>query len=295
MSRPHKIIDRMMPRQQTYWDARAAINFICVGAGGGLLFVTALASPAADDLRPLLVLALALVGTGMTAVWFEIGRPLRAFNVYRNAATSWMTREAIIVLLLVVSAAAAIVFDQRAALAIAGLLGLAVAFAQGRILRAQKGIPAWRCSICVSMIVVSGLTEGAGLLSLAALYWPALLPFGILLAGLAGVRLLVWRNYLATLRRDGAPSGTLQAFAAIDRRFVWLGHALPMLLAVAGVVAGSSLLIALAGVLAAVAGGWFKYTLICRAGFTQGFALPRTPERGGGAAGAGIQPGWTRA
>lgn len=295
MSRRDKTVDRMLPRQQAYWDERAAINFICVGAGGGLLFSTALASPVGADLRSLVVMALVLVATGMTAVWFEIGRPLRALNVYRNVATSWMTREAIVILLLFVSGAVAVLFNLRAALWFAGLLGLAVVFAQGRILRAQKGIPAWRCSICVVMIVVSGLTEGAGLLSFAALYWTELLPFGILLAGMIGVRLLVWRNYLVTLRRDGVPSGTLHAFAAIVHPFVWLGHALPILLALAGVFAGSTLIVALAGVLAAVAGCWFKFTLICRAGFTQGFALPRTPERGAGTAGVGVQPGWTRA
>jgi phenylacetyl-CoA:acceptor oxidoreductase 26-kDa subunit len=48
----------------------------------------------------------------------------------------------------------------------------------------------------------------------------------------------------------------------------------------------------LAGVLAAAAGGWFKYTLVCRAAFTQGFALPQTPARGEGRAGLGVQPGW---
>jgi phenylacetyl-CoA:acceptor oxidoreductase subunit 2 len=57
---------------------------------------------------------------------------------------------------------------------------------------------------------------------------------------------------------------------------------------------GLPLLAALAGVLAAATGGWFKYTLVCRAAFTQGFALPRTPSRGEGKPGPGVQPGWNR-
>ena len=57
-------------RRQTNWDARAAANFICGGAGGGLLLATALAATLGEeDLRPLVVFALALVGTGLTAVW----------------------------------------------------------------------------------------------------------------------------------------------------------------------------------------------------------------------------------
>ncbi len=82
---------------------------------------------------------------------------------------------------------------------------------------------------------------------------------------------------------------------AVDFRFVWLGHALPAVLGVAAGLAGLPLLAVLAGVLAAATGGWFKYTLVRRAAFTQGFALPWTPSRGEGSAGPGVQPGWNRA
>jgi phenylacetyl-CoA:acceptor oxidoreductase subunit 2 len=282
---------------QSHWDARAATNFICGGAGGGLLAAIALASLRMHNggPRPLVVLALALVGAGLTAVWFEIGRPLRALNVYRNAATSWMTREAMIAPFLFASGAAAVIFDWRAAFWIAGLLGLAFAYAQGRMLYANKGIPAWRHPGAAGMIVATSLTEGAGLLCAGALYWPSLTAFGILLVGLVCLRFFVWRNYLASLRRVGAPSGTLKAFAAIERPFAWAGHAAPVVLGIAGVVLGSGSLVALAGVLAAGAGAWFKYTLVCRAAFTQGFALPWTPSRGAGAARTGGEPGWTRA
>ncbi len=294
MSGPDGIPDRISPRLQRHWDARAATNFICGGAGGGLLAAIALASPQGDDLRPLVVVALARVGAGLTAVWFEIGRPLRALNVYRNAATSWMTREAMIAPLLFVSGAAAIVFGWPPSFWIAGLLGLAYAYAQGRMLHANKGIPAWRLPGVVGMIVATSLAEGAGLLCAAAPYRPALVPFGVLLAGLVCLRFLAWRNYLASVRRAGAPSGTLKAFAAIDGPFTWFGHAAPVFLAVAAALAGSPSFVAIAGVLAAGSGAWFKHTLVRRAAFTQGFALPRTPSRGAGAAGTGGAPGWTR-
>src|SRR5579872_884056 len=291
MSATPQILDRVSPRQQNHWDARAATNFICGGAGGGLLVAIALASPWNPDLRPLVVLAVALVGAGLIAVWFEIGRPLRAFNVYRNAATSWMSREAMLAPPLFASGAAAVIFNWPVAYWIAGLLGLAYAYAQARMLYANIGIPAWRQRGAFDMIVTTGLTEGAGLICAAALHWSALAPFGFLLAALVILRFLVWRNYLTNLRRTGAPSGTLKAFDAFDGPFIWLGHALPVAFTLAAAVSG--LLVPLAGVLAAVAGGWFKYVLVCRAAFTQGFALPRTPSRGAGAAGLGDAPGWT--
>jgi len=295
MSGPRTIGDRISPRQQTNWDARAAANFICGGAGGGLLLATALASMHGEDLRPFVVLALALVGIGLLAVWLEIGRPLRALNVYLNAATSWMTREAMTAPLLFASGAVAVLFNAQAAFAIAGLLGLAYVYCQARMLYANKGIPAWRHRSCIGMVVATGLAEGAGLLCAGALYWPGLASFGILLAALLALRWLAWRNYLASLGNAGVPVGTVKALGALDFRFVWFGHALPAALGLVAALGALPLLAALAGVLAAASGGWFKYALVCRAAFTQGFDLPRTPSRGLGSAGLGVRPGWNRA
>ena len=292
MSGLRKIGDRTLPRQQRNWDARAAANFICGGAGGGLLFATALGSGRGEDLRPLVVVALVLVGIGLLAVWLEIGRPWRALNVYLNAATSWMTREAIMAPFLFASGAAAVLFSLPAAFWIAGLLGLVYVYCQARMLHANKGIPAWRHASCAGMIVATGLAEGAGLLCVGALVWPGLASFGVLLATLLALRLLAWRTYLASLRGTGVPVGTSNALNALNVRFVWLGHALPAVLGLAAGLAGLPLLAVLGGVLAAAAGGWFKYTLVCRAAFTQGFALPWTPTRGEGSARPGVQPGW---
>lgn len=294
MNESRKIGDRTLPRQQRNWDARAAANFICGGAGGGLLFAVALASLHGEDLRPLVVIALALVGMGLFGVWLEIGRPWRALNVYLNASTSWMTREAMMAPFLFAAGAAAVMFNFPAAFWVAGLLGLVYVYCQARMLHANKGIPAWRHASCAGMIVATGLAEGAGLLCAGALVWRGLTSFGVLLAALLALRFLTWWKYQASLRDAGVPIGTMKAFDAIDVRFVWLGHVLPAVLGVAAALAGLPLLAVLAGVLAAAAGGWFKYTLVCRAAFTQGFALPWTPTRGEGKAGPGVQPGWDR-
>ena len=98
-NRGRNISDRAAPKQQRNWDMRAASNFIAGGAGGGLLLWASLAGVEADVGRTAILLGLMLIGAGLTCVWFEIGRPWRALNVYRHFATSWMTREAVVALL----------------------------------------------------------------------------------------------------------------------------------------------------------------------------------------------------
>jgi phenylacetyl-CoA:acceptor oxidoreductase subunit 2 len=288
-------VDRLGPRPQRNWDWRAAANFICGGAGGGLLLWAACASPAGGDTlaRVSTGLALLLVGFGLTCVWFEIGRPWRALNVFRHAASSWMTREAVIAPLLFASGLLALWDGSKgAALWAAGLLGLAFVYSQARMLVADRGIPAWRHPRCLPLVAVTGLAEGAGLLTLVAASGAGdstrYVPPALLLAALALLRIVVWRRYLAALGRDGAPAGALRTLGAIDRRFVWVGNALAVVLAVAGVGAGLPVLAAAGGAVAAAAGAWFKYTLVCRAGFTQGFVLPKLPVRGGA---EGLAPG----
>ena len=42
MSAARQPVDRVLPRQQTDWDIRGALNFIFGGPGGGLLAAAAL-------------------------------------------------------------------------------------------------------------------------------------------------------------------------------------------------------------------------------------------------------------
>ena len=116
------------PWQQTSWDWRAAGNYICGGAGTGLLIASALfGTPAPASLWSpdwLVFAGLALVGLGLLCVWLEIGRPLRALNVFINPWTSWMSREAIISVVLFPAGLAAM-------LGFAGWLWVTAALALG--------------------------------------------------------------------------------------------------------------------------------------------------------------------
>jgi phenylacetyl-CoA:acceptor oxidoreductase subunit 2 len=272
------------PWQQAQWDWRAAANFVCGGAGGGLIVFAVLSGAQGLALAALLLGGLALVGTGLVCVWLEIGRPLRALHVYFNPRTSWMTREAFVGTLLMPVALAAAAglpgFEWLAA-----VLALAFVYCQGRILQGAKAIPAWREPLLVPLVVLTGLAEGGGLCLLVQPTHAASEPLLLVFVGaLLLARVLLWLAY----RHRLAPRAAPRALVALDAAGRWLqlaGSWLPLvvLAPVAGGSIGGALaapLLVVAGVLAVVAGAWLKFTLITRAGFNQGFALAHLPVRG---------------
>jgi phenylacetyl-CoA:acceptor oxidoreductase subunit 2 len=272
------------PWQQTSWDWRAAGNFIGGGAGTGLIVFAALANASGAALAGLMLAGLALVGLGLLCVAFELGRPLRALRVFRNPFTSWMGREAWTTTLLfpagVVAAAGVTGFAW-----IAAALALVFVYCQGRMLQAAKGIPTWREPLIAPLFVVTALAEGGGWFFVTdALHHSGtqgtLTAFGV--AVLA--RVFVWLAYRRRLA-GAAARGALLALDRAGRVLQIAGTVVPLVLViaiVAGAASGSQItvLAALAGAAAAVAGAYVKYTLIVRAAFNQGFALAHLPVRG---------------
>jgi phenylacetyl-CoA:acceptor oxidoreductase subunit 2 len=291
-----RAVELAAPKQQRNWDWRAAANFICGGAGGGLLLVAAFAGLDAMAMRVAVLLGLALIGCGLTCVWFEIGRPWRAMNVYRHFATSWMTREAVVALTVFASGALALLTGSVALYVVAGACGLAFLYSQARILAANKGIPAWRHPASVPLMLATGLAEGAGfVVSVASLMGvgPSSSIAAVLLI-LVAVRAWCWRSYLAGLSGSGAPVAALKVLQDFGPRFLTVGHGLPAVLLVAALLGlpGRSLLLMLTGLLV-VASGWvLKYALVRRAAFTQGLAVNHLPVRGRGPSGPAAKPGW---
>jgi phenylacetyl-CoA:acceptor oxidoreductase subunit 2 len=179
---------------------------------------------------------------------------------------------------------------------LSGILGLAFLYSQARILAANKGIPAWRNSRSIALMIATGLAEGGGFLACVVSF--GTMPIGPVALGflviLIAVRAYFWKAYLAGLVADGAPDGALKVLDEFAPRFMLMSHVMPALLvlfALAG-VPGSAVLVFAAGLMM-VAGGWMlKYTLVRRAAFTQGLALLRLPVRGGGSAGPAVKPGW---
>lgn len=271
------------PWQQASWDWRAAGNFIGGGAGCGLLLFTAVSAVQGSLRQAAIGLALALVASGLLCVWAEIGRPWRAINVLFNPRTSWMSREAALAPLLLASGALWLAGAAWAAVP-AALLALGFLYCQARILQAAKGIPAWREPLTVALLVATGLAEGAGLFWLLApgwgqgttLLWAA---FGVLLA----LRFMLGVAWYARLSRQLRPR-PLQAVNQAGRAFN-AGSLLPLaivlwLLVLPPAPGWAFALQLLAGGLAALGGAAFKFMLITRAGFNQGFALTHLPVRG---------------
>jgi len=271
------------PWQQTNWDARAAGNFMGGGAGCGLLLF-ATAAGAQGTLRVVLVIvALALIGVGLLCVWAEIGRPWRALNVFFHPQTSWMSREAAVAPLLMASGAASLLWPQLQPLA--AVLAAVFLYCQARILQACKGIPAWREPMTVPLVAATGLAEGAGLYWILAPWWGQ----GNILSWLTLGALLLLRFVLGSAwRRRLAAALRPASLRAVDRTALgWkAGSLLPLALVLIGAAApplpsvAALLLQLLAGLLALGGGALFKFMLVTKAGFNQGFALPHLPVRG---------------
>jgi phenylacetyl-CoA:acceptor oxidoreductase subunit 2 len=285
---------RVEPWIQSHWDLRAAGNFIGGGSGTGLLIAAAFAVGAAY--RPFALVGLALVALGLFCVFLEIGRHLRAPRVVAHVGRSWMTREAIVAPFLFGAGLAAAWYQTPPLVWLTALLAALYLFCQARIVHAAKGIPAWREPRVIPLIVATGLAEGTGLLvalfavlgALPSVRWPALV-----LAALLVARTVAWRGYRKRLQ---APARALAALdsgrLAFDRIGNWVAAPLAVIASVLASGPLATWLAAAAGVLA-VAGGWhLKITLITRAAYNQGFALPALPVRGKGSPGAAAKPGW---
>ncbi|HYG90825.1 MAG TPA: phenylacetyl CoA [Azospirillum sp.] len=292
-----------IPKLQRAWDLRAACNFIGGGTGTGLLVFAAISALAGWPFAAAGLVALAFVGFGLSMVWLEIGKPLRAVNVFFHPQTSWMTREGIVALPLFALAALAVVLalgrpdlGRLAApvMAVAAAIGLGFLYCQARILRAAKGIRAWSEPAILPLILTSGLAEGAGVYLVLIGLMGAALPWASALAlALCAARYAAWRHYRARLGATGAPAGTLAALHHAEPLVAWAGHAAPavlLVLALAGVL--PDLMAVLAGIALAVTGWFIKVTIVLRAAQSNGFAVVHTPVRGRGTSRAGDRPGW---
>lgn len=255
------------PWQQGHWDLRAATNFMFGGAGAGLLIASAIAAPSP---RLGILAGLVLIGAGLGAVWLEIGRKLRALHVFFNPRTSWMTRESLAALVVFALGAGSLAAPEPWMLFALALAAAAFVYCQARILRASKGIPAWRAPQVVPLIVTTALAEGGG----AALLFE-IVPLALPIIGIAIVaRAFAWSRYRTALAHERC-AATLER---TGKMLLALGTAVPLaLLAAAYMDPRAAPLAAIATV---AAGWWLKLTLVTRAAFNQGFALPHVPVRG---------------
>jgi phenylacetyl-CoA:acceptor oxidoreductase 26-kDa subunit len=255
------------PWQQTNWDWRAAANFMFGGTGAGLMIALALV----QNQSPYpVILALLLVAGGLGAVWLEIGRKLRAIHVFFNPQTSWMTRESLVALILFGFGISYLAIDDSWLQYAAALAALAFVYCQARILRAAKGIPAWRAPQVVALIMTTALVEGTGLLMFvnSDLLATSLITTAVI------ARAVAWSGYWSALKQPGSRA----ALEPAGKILMQLGTLAPLALLLGAYYVPVAA--PLAGLVAIAAGWRFKYVLVTRAALNQGFALPQLPVRG---------------
>ena len=286
-------------RRQTFWDWRAAMNFTLGGMSTGLA-VAALAAhiaarAGADWLFPTMgvsgllvvyLLAGAVMGAGLLCVFLEIGRKRRFLYVLRRPGSSWMTRETYAVALFYPLLLADLLWPHMALHITVAAAAAAFLYCQGRILHAGRGVPAWRAPLIPWMLFATGLYEGFGLLALLlASFGGVAAAADTALAGLGALAVLnaaLWRAYRRAAVRRGIGPLSRRDLDAVTPWLHVIGHALPLALAGASAALASPALLAVAGLAAVVGGALWKFTLITRACHTQGFAIPKMPQRGSG-------------
>lgn len=207
MTAPREPIELIPAERQALWRWPAVLNFVFGGAGAGLYLTAALAagggpSPAvtvASWLAPVLVLA------GFAAVATEAGRPLRGPRVLARLRTSWMSRELWVGGAFVVLAGAELLVPSAALRALAGLAAVALALAQGFILRHARAIAAWDVPVMPLVFLASAALSGAGLFGLVEVAGgrtPGALVLGALML-LCVLGALVWLAFV-TWSREAA-------------------------------------------------------------------------------------------
>ncbi|MCB1694889.1 MAG: dimethyl sulfoxide reductase anchor subunit [Pseudomonadales bacterium] len=274
-----------IPRLQSFWDARAACNFIGGGTGTGLIIVAGLYAALGQPVLALPLLGLVAVAFGLFMVFMEIGRPWRSMNVFFNPQTSWMTREGIVALPLFFFGGVAVLLHGTAlgntASVLAGLSAACYLYCQMRMLHACKGILSWCEPALKPYMLVTGVVEGLGV----ALCVPAVTgdkAAWSALAALLLLRALLWFGYAAALHGNRAPEDSRAEIDRLRWPYMLLGHLLPVLLLCLALLMASGLPAIVAGLLAASSGWYVKLMIITRAAQTRGFAIPRTPVRGRG-------------
>ncbi len=297
----------LVGKRQTFWDWRAAMNWCFGGLASGAAALAWILYLVTDLPEPVLAWfnfgVGGLMGVGLFFVFLKIGRKLRFWRAITRFQTSWMTRELYVVPVFGAGVLAGLFSQHPAAFAVTGLAALAFLFCQAMILFKARGIPNWRVPLVPWMIVATGLLEGAGLVCAAGgvMVWVMLNQEGgelILAATIgamqwaAGAGLLLavinaglWHRYRTTAQARGIPPLSRAVLNGMSIPLHLVGHALPVVafaLALFALSMATPIAYIIGGLAAAAGGFLWKFTIIVRASYQQGFAMPMVPARGSG-------------
>ena len=280
----------LVGERQKFWDFRAAMNFTMGGMSTGLVIIATLAHFFSGLSTEVLLYMNAAAGAGMAVglffVFLEIGRKARFMRVLLRPQSSWMTRETYAVAVFYPALLADLIWPSPGLHLLVALAALVFLYCQARILYAAKGVPAWRCDLIPTMLVMTGLLEGVGLLGMAGGLAPWRFEASMIFISASGAILtllnaLIWQRYYAFAKRNGLPPLARAELDRITPALRLLGHLAPLVLFTLATAFSESLL-AFGGIAAVAGGVMWKFTVITRASYLQGFALPKMPQRGSG-------------
>jgi DMSO reductase anchor subunit len=277
---PARPLCLLPPVAQTLWGWPAVANFALGGLGAGLYVMAALAAgfgPSATLrvaawLGPLLVLA------GFAAVATEAGRPLRAPRVLGRVRTSWMSRELWLGGAFALLAAGTLTTQGTGPRVLAAAAGVALALAQGLILRHARGVAAWSVPPMPVVFLTSALVSGAGLLLLleAGSGRPLDRLLGMTLVTLV-VHLCVWSLFVTWSGDEAFVHGVRPLRGGSSGLVVVVGgYLFPSFLAALAIVLPrlGPVCAAAAGALVVTGQAWMKAALIRQAGQLRPITLP---------------------
>ena len=286
------IENALVGERQTFWDMRAAMNFIMGGIGSGTVVMTYLISlmiPINNaELTQINLISGIIIAIGLFFVWLKIGRKLRAPLAILRPQTSWMSREIYAVGLLFLSIGLGFVYPSPILYAAAATGAAAFLYCQGRILHSGKGIPSWRVSQMPSMLIATGLLEGTGLFVLLSFTWGTEISTSSPILALAILLILLnsflWRRYMRNLKTWGIGPIDRNILNRITPKLYITGYILPLILfgAIFLNFTPLSLLAQIAGFLTIMGGVLWKAIVITQACHMQNFSLGKLPQRGSG-------------
>jgi phenylacetyl-CoA:acceptor oxidoreductase subunit 1 len=293
------IENALVGKRQTFWDMRAAMNFIMGGIGSGTLvmaYALSLISPIDNkELSNINLIASIILAIGLFFVWLKIGRKLRAPLAILRPQTSWMSREIYAVGLIFSSIAAEYIYPSSVLHAATAVGGAGFLYCQGRILHSGKGIPSWRVAQMPIMLVATGLLEGVALCSLIYFTRGVELsptsPFPPLMILLILLNSYLWRRYIRNAKACGIGPIDRAILKRITPKLHIIGHLIPLALFITLFLNfGSSILLVEVGSFLALMGGvLWKSIVITQACHMQNFALGKMPQRGSGKLAAPIK------
>lgn len=277
---------------QTFWDWRAAMNWCFGGTSSGLAVMAAVMALVglgnAAALPTVYGVAGVLMAIGLFFVFLKIGRKLRFWRAVSRPHSSWMSRELYVVAVFYPAVLASLLTRHWLAYAITGIAALTFLLCQAMILYKARGIPAWRVPLIPVMITATGLLEGFGLLLAFGASVVSVATGGVALS-LIGLALIVvnawlWYAYRAGANRAGVGPLARGVLAEATPVVHGVAHVVPavffgLALLIPEIRAG---LLAAGGLTAVLGGAIWKFTVIVKAGYQQGFAMAKWPQRGSG-------------